>query len=99
VRAQLQTANTVPQAEAVRFVAGRSFQRQGVVAGAEGQSVEFWVDTGFRADMAVTTVEFGSDAYFALLDEAESMAAWLAISPAIVIVTGDATAIRVTPAE
>jgi Ca-activated chloride channel family protein len=99
VRAQLQTANTVPQAEAVRFVAGRSFQRQGVVAGAEGQSVEFWVDTGFRADMAVTTVEFGSDAYFALLDEAESMAAWLAISPAIVIVTDDATAIRVTPAE
>jgi hypothetical protein len=97
-RAALQGATTIAQDEAVQYVAGRSFQRQGVVALRDGQILEFWVDTAFRDDMAVTTVAFGSEAYFALLEQ-EGMAAWLAISPAIVIVTGEDTAIRVTLAE
>jgi Ca-activated chloride channel family protein len=97
-RAALQAATTVPQDAAVRYVAGRSFQRQGVVTLPEGSPVEFWVDTAFRDDMAVTMVEFGSEAYFALLEQ-EGMAAWLAISPSVVIVTGADTAVRVTLPE
>jgi Ca-activated chloride channel family protein len=95
VRSELQAATTVRQDEAVRYAGGRSFQRQGQVAGAGGQPLDLWVDTGFREEMQVTTVRFGSDEYFALLDQ-PGMAEWLAVGPEIVIVTGRDQAIRIT---
>jgi Ca-activated chloride channel homolog len=97
-RSALQSATTVTQEEAVRYVAGRSFQRQGSVVGADGQPVDFWVDTAFRESMEVTAIRFGSDAYFALLDR-PGIAEWLAIGPEIVIVTSDNSALRITTLE
>jgi Ca-activated chloride channel homolog len=97
-RSALQSATTVTQDEAVRYVGGRSFQRQGSVAGADGQPIDFWVDTAFRESMEVTTIRFGSDAYFSLLDR-PGMPEWLAIGPEIVIVTSDNRALRITTLE
>lgn len=88
--------HSVTQDEAVRYVAGRSFQRQ--VVDNNGQPIDFWVDTAYREGMEVTTVRFGSDDYFALLDE-PNMAEWLSVGPAVVIVTGDNTALRITTQE
>jgi hypothetical protein len=48
--------------------------------------------------MQLTTVPFGSDEYFALLAQ-PGMAAWLAVGPEIVIVTGADTAVRITALE
>ena len=62
----------------MRYVAGRSFQRQ--VVDDNGQPIDFWVDTAYREGMEVTTVRFGSDDYFALLDE-PNMAEWLSVGP------------------
>jgi Ca-activated chloride channel family protein len=95
VRGELQTATQVAQDEAVRYVGGRSFQRQGRFSGPDGQPVELWVDTSFSEEMQVETIAFASDPYFALLDS-PGMAAWLAVGPEIVIVTGPATAVRIT---
>jgi len=96
---RLQTANTVvPQEEAVRYVGGRTFQRQGQVAQADGRTVDLWVDTTYREDMTLTTVPFGSDDYFALLDQ-PGMAEWLSLGTEIVIVTGEDAAVRVTAVE
>jgi hypothetical protein len=53
------------------------------------------VDTSYSGEMKVETVQFGSTRYFALLRQAE-MAAWLAISPEVVIVVGPNAAVRVT---
>jgi Ca-activated chloride channel family protein len=94
----LQGVETVVQEDAVRYAAGRTFQRQGQVMDATGRTLDLWVDTTYREDMALETVLFGSDAYFALLDQPD-MAEWLALSPEIVIVTGENTALRVTTVE
>ncbi len=98
VRDELQYATTVREDAAVRYAGGRSFQRQGQVSGAYGQLIDLWVDTGFKVEMKITQVQFGSDAYFDLLDEPSmsGMAAWLAIGPEIVVVTGANSAVRVT---
>lgn len=48
--------------------------------------------------MALTTVPFGSDDYFALIDQ-PGMAEWLSLGTEIVIVTGEDTAVRVTAVE
>lgn len=97
-RSALQRATTVTQDEAVRYAGGRTFQRQGREVGDDGQPIDVWVDTAFRDDMQVTTVRFGSDAHFAMLDQ-PGMAEWLAIGPELVIVTGDSTAVRITTLE
>lgn len=97
-RSALQEAETVrEQAEQIRFVAGRSFIMQSLVEAPDGQVLELWVDRTFTPDMPTTTIEFGSDAYFALLDE-PGMAEWLALSPEMIVVTGENAAIRVTTA-
>ena len=88
-------AETVRQEEAVRYLAGRTFRQQGFVTGADGTAIPFWVDTGFRDTMEITNVEFGSAAYFDLLDE-RGMGDWLSLSPEMLIVTGEETAVRVT---
>ncbi len=98
VRSQLQAVETVAQEDAVRYVGGRTFQRQGTVSGPDGSLYELWVDTTYREEMAVKTVLFGSDDYFALLDQ-PGMAEWLSLSAELVIVTGEDTAVRVTMVE
>jgi Ca-activated chloride channel family protein len=95
VRGELQTATRVVQDEAVRYAGGRSFQRQGQATGPDGLPVALWVDTLFRDEMQVTDIAFGSDEYFALLDT-PGMAAYLAVGPELVVVTGPASAVRIT---
>ena len=95
-RTSLESATTVTQNEAVRYAGGRTFQRQVKAVDAAGQPIELWVDTEYREGMDVTEVPFGSDAYFALLDE-PGMAEWLSVGPLVVIVTGENAAVRVTP--
>ena len=95
VRSSLERATTVTQDAAVRYAGGRTFQRQVNAVDAEGQPIELWVDTAYREGMDVTEIMFGSDAYFALLDQ-PGMAEWLAVAPQVVIVTGDNTAVRIT---
>ncbi len=79
----------------MRYAGGRTFQRQVNAVDAKGQPIELWVDTAYREGMDVTEIAFGSDAYFALLDQ-PGMAEWLAVGPEVVIVTGDNTAVRIT---
>ncbi len=97
-RSALESATTVPQDEAVRYAGGRTFQRQVNAVDAKGQPIELWVDTAYREGMDVTEIPFGSDAYFALLDQ-PGMAEWLAVGPYVVVVTGDNTAVRITAVE
>jgi len=97
-RDELQRATSVVQADAVRYAGGRAFQRQGELAGPNGERLELWVDTAFVEDMDVTTVAFGSEAYFDLISQ-PGMAAWLAISPELVVVTGEGEAMRITTAK
>jgi Ca-activated chloride channel family protein len=97
-RNELQAAETVVQDQAVRYAGGRTFQRQGQVTSADGAVYDLWVDTAYREDMALETVVFGSEAYFALLDR-PGLAEQLALSPEMVIVTGEDTAVRVTTVE
>jgi Ca-activated chloride channel homolog len=95
-RSSLESATTVTQNEAVRYAGGRTFQRQVNAVDAAGQPIELWVDTEYLEGMDVTEVPFGSDAYFALLDQ-PGMAEWLAVGPQVVIVTGENAAVRITP--
>ena len=98
-RSALQEAETVrDEAAQMRFVAGRSFAMQSLVQAPDGQVLELWVDQAYTPGMRTTTIEFGSDAYFALLDE-PGMAEWLALSPELIVVTGEDEAIRVTVVE
>lgn len=94
-RSSLEGATTVTQNEAVRYAGGRTFQRQVNAVDAQRYPVELWVDTAYREGMDVTEIPFGSDAYFALLDQ-PGMAEWLAVAPEVVVVTGDNTAVRIT---
>jgi Ca-activated chloride channel family protein len=82
----------------LRYVAGRTFMLRSYLTGADGVARPLWVDTTYDEAMALTTVEFGSDAYFALLDD-PILAQWLAISPELIVVTGDGSALRVTVKE
>jgi Ca-activated chloride channel family protein len=68
------------------------------LASADGVTRPLWVDTAYDDAMDLTTVEFGSDAYFALFDNPD-LAQWLAISPELIVVTGEDTALRITVAE
>lgn len=60
----------------------------------DGRSVDLWVDTAYATEMHVEVVQFAGDRYFELAADA-AMAEILAISPEMVIVTGD-SAIRIT---
>jgi Ca-activated chloride channel family protein len=95
---EMQTATTVSGDEAMVFVEGKTFMRQGYVTGTNGETLGFWVDTAYTSDMEMGWVLFGSDAYFALVQEPR-VAAWLAVSPELVVVLGDGRAVRVTTSE
>lgn len=100
-RIELQQAETVRQTPSeMRYAGGRSFVLRAYVTAEDGSRLALWVDTQYDEAMEMTTIEFGSDAYFALLDDPD-MAQWLAISPELIVVTGDESALRVTtlPAE
>ena len=98
-RQALGEASVARQEETLRYVAGRTFRMQGVAQDAEGNPVALWVDVNFTDDMDVTEVVFGSDAYFDLLATSPEMAAWLSLSPALVVVTGEQEAVRVVLEE
>jgi len=95
-RSELQQAETVRDASGeIRYVAGRAFMLRSYVSTSAGETLALWVDTAYDEAMEVTTLEFGSDAYFALLDDPD-LAQWLAISPELIVVTGEDTALRIT---
>lgn len=96
-RSELQQATTVREgAPALRYAGGRTFTLRAYLPDAAGTRLPLWVDTTFDEAMTVTTIAFGSDAYFALLDAQPGMAQWLAISPEMIIVTGEHSAVRIT---
>jgi Ca-activated chloride channel family protein len=97
-RSEMQVAGQVQDKQGVRYVAGRTFTRQGVRVGEDGAAVEFWVDTLYTEEMAVTEVVFGSAEYFALAAD-PMVAAWLAISPELLLVTDEENAVRVRTVE
>jgi Ca-activated chloride channel family protein len=61
-----------------RFVANRSFYRQGSV----------WIDSDFKSEQKLpeTTVKFASDEYFALIDREKGIAQYLSIGEEVVVV-------------
>ncbi|HXF62201.1 MAG TPA: VIT domain-containing protein [Caldilineaceae bacterium] len=93
-----QAAVTVEDAEQMRYVSGKTFVRQGMVTGPQGEMLEFWVDTAYRSEYGLSWVLFGSDAYFALAQD-PAMAAWLSLSPEMVVVLPEGQAIRITTSE
>jgi Ca-activated chloride channel family protein len=98
-RIALQQAQTVSESSRdLRYIAGRTFMLRSHLASADGVTRPLWVDTAYDDAMDLTTVEFGSDAYFALFDNPD-LAQWLAISPELIVVTGEDTALRITVAE
>lgn len=98
VRSELANAANIRETAGVRYVNGKTFVRQAQVEGVDGRLYDLWVDTTYSEKMKVETVLFGSTRYFALLRQPE-MAAWLAISPELVIVVGPNEAVRVTTVE
>jgi len=94
-RNELINAQTLQETGGVRYVNGKTFTRQGMIERADGQRVEFWVDTLYRAGMKLETVSFGSERYFALARQ-PALALWLAVSPEVLIVIKPGQAIRVT---
>lgn len=97
-RSDLANAVNLQEHQGVRYVAGKTFVRQSVVTTKAGQQYGLWVDTRYEEAMRVETVRFGSPRYFSLARNPQ-MAAWLAISPELVVVVGDGQAIRITIAE
>ncbi|MGL4651335.1 MAG: VWA domain-containing protein, partial [Caldilineaceae bacterium] len=93
-------AETVQQTDAVRYVGGKAFVQRGWVAGPDGEPVQLWVDTTWDEVTPTETLEFGSDAYFELVED-PTVAEWLSLSPEMVVVLDDGSVIRVTaaPAE
>lgn len=84
-RSQLREAESVPENEQVRYVAGKSFVQRGQVQPADGTLYPVWVDTALTAEMTPRQLSFGSAEYFALAADAQ-VAQWLAVSPALVVV-------------
>lgn len=94
-RGRLQSATTVGETNEVRYAGGRAFVQQGWVAAADGTQYPFWVDTQYNDPVALTTVTFGSDEYFALAED-PALAEMLALSPEMVIVQPDGSGLRIT---
>jgi Ca-activated chloride channel homolog len=94
-RNALVNAATVDETGGVRYVGGKTFVRQALVTSADGQTYELWVDTGYSPGMKLETVPFGSERYFALAAQAE-LAPWLALSPELILVLDEGSALRVT---
>jgi len=97
-RTALATANHVEENQAVQYVAGKTFKRQGMVTTKDKRQVALWVDTLYTEKMQIEQVILGSDRYFALAQQPQ-MAHWLAISPELVIVVAKDKAIRITTVQ
>jgi Ca-activated chloride channel family protein len=94
-RSAMQEATTTEEYEPVRYVEGKTFVRRGQIAGEDGAPIEFWVDTLYTANMSLEVVPFAGDRYFALAQDAR-WAKWLSVSPELIVVTDDGTAVRIT---
>jgi Ca-activated chloride channel family protein len=99
MRKSLGEATVTAQEETLRYVAGRTFRLQSVVLDDAGSPLELWVDVNFTDEMTVTEVIFASDEYFDLLATSPDMAAWLSLSPTVMVVTGANEAVQVVVAE
>lgn len=96
-RSDLQSAQTVAEAEQVRYLEGKSFVRRGWVNDADGNPVEFWVDTAVEEGVTPEVVEFASERYFELVED-DTVARWLSLSPEmIVVIEGDTIRITTQP--
>ncbi|RME82611.1 MAG: hypothetical protein D6775_10420 [Caldilineae bacterium] len=93
-RRALREADQVQEHEGLRYVAGKTFTFQGNITRPDGTLLPLWVDSTYREGMTLQTIPFGSDAYFALASEPD-VAAWLSVSPEMVVVIHD-TAYRIT---
>ena len=110
VRSSIQTnemreAETVDEAadSGLRNVAGKTFQQRGTVPDADGIEQPLWIDVDYDAEEMgeideLDQIVFGSDAYFALLNEDDFEAEWLSIGTELVIVLND-EAVRITTVE
>jgi hypothetical protein len=74
-----------PESGGVRHVAGKTFY----------ETPDGWVDADFQEDMEVVEVEFLSDYYFHLIDNAPELARYFALGESVTVVH-DGTAYRVT---
>ena len=96
---ELANASVIQNEQMMRFSNERTFIGRNVVEGREQSSEQMgltlWVDTLYTDDMTLETVQFGGDCYFALA-EVPQVAAWLALSPDIIIVRDAKTALRIT---
>jgi Ca-activated chloride channel family protein len=99
MRQALGEATVAAQEDTLRYIAGRTFRLQSVVLDDAGNPLELWVDVNFTDEMTVTEVVFGSDEYFDLLETSPELAAWLSLSPMVVVVTGEDEAVRVVVEE
>ncbi len=96
-RASLETAKTVTEQNQVRFVGGKTFVQRGWVEGADGAAIELWVDTAYEADSEPEIVAFGSEDYFNLAAD-DTVAQWLSVSPELILVLEDGSAVRIRTA-
>ncbi|GEM_PF-1342937 len=54
-----------------------------------------WIDNAFKKDMKITTVTFGSEAYFKLLKDKPELKDFLALGTQVTVVLEDGTALVV----
>ena len=94
-RTRMQDADSVTQHESVRFVGGKTFVQQGLVASPDGESIAMWIDTLFADEMKLKTVVFGTEQYFELTNDSR-MAEWLSVSPELIVAVDEQNALRIT---
>ena len=82
----------------MRYAGGRAFVKQGRTTLPDGRTADLWVDTAYTEAMRLEQVAFASERYFELAAQ-PGMAEMLAVSPEMVIVTGENAAIRITSIE
>ncbi|MBX3012139.1 MAG: VWA domain-containing protein [Caldilineaceae bacterium] len=97
---QLANAAVVAETQTMRFIQGRTFVQRQIPAGAaqpgpEQPGLTLWVDTLYTEAMQLEVVAFGSDCYFTLANHPQ-VAAWLALSPDLILVRDATTALRIT---
>lgn len=92
---ELANAPVIQSVPEIRFINGRTFIKRTVVEGTDPTELTLWVDTLYTEDMQLETVQFGDDCYFALTQEPQ-LAAWLALSPDLIVVRDGQTALRIT---
>lgn len=78
LRKEKEAAAAAPEGQAtqVRHVAGKTFELH----------ASAWIDQAFKPDMAALRIQWGSDAYFALLDALPQVKDYLALGDALTVV-------------